>query len=91
MGGALFVFTKENDASIVHNSTMINLNMAEVCKDVGVGKIFYSSSACVYPSYNQEDPNNPMCPENSVKLLSSGDHNLNYSPDSIYGLEKLFF
>ena len=67
MGGAGFVFTGENDSEIMHNSAMINLHMADYGVKRGVKKIFYSSSACMYPAYNQEDPENdehraePMC------------------------------
>ncbi len=56
MGGAGFVFSGENDADIMHNSALINLNMVEACYKAGVKKIFYSSSACMYPEYNQVDP-----------------------------------
>lgn len=81
MGGAGFVFTGENDADIMHNSCMINLNMAEVANKAKVKKIFYSSSACMYPAYNQEDPDNPKCSEDSAYPAA---------PDSEYGWEKLF-
>jgi nucleoside-diphosphate-sugar epimerase len=81
MGGAGYVFTGEHDANIMHNSATINVNMAERCRITGVGKIFYSSSACIYPKYNQEDPNNPKCSENSAYPAL---------PDSEYGWEKLF-
>ncbi len=81
MGGARFVFSGENDADIMHNSALINLNMVEACYKVGVRKIFYSSSACMYPEYNQVDPDNPKCSEDSAYPAS---------PDSEYGWEKLF-
>lgn len=81
MGGAGFVFTGENDADIMHNSALINLNMIEACWRRNVKKIFYSSSACMYPKYNQEDPNNPKCSEDSAYPAM---------PDSEYGWEKLF-
>ncbi|MGC2064304.1 MAG: NAD-dependent epimerase/dehydratase family protein [Thermodesulfovibrionales bacterium] len=81
MGGAGFVFTGENDAAIMHNSAMVNLNMLEACRKTNAGRIFYSSSACVYPAYNQTDPDNPQCSENSVYPAA---------PDSPYGWEKLF-
>jgi GDP-D-mannose 3',5'-epimerase len=81
MGGAGYVFTGEHDADIMHNSATINLNMVERCRITGVGKIFYSSSACIYPKYNQEDPDNPKCSENSAYPAH---------PDSDYGWEKLF-
>ncbi|HEX9974296.1 MAG TPA: NAD-dependent epimerase/dehydratase family protein, partial [bacterium] len=81
MGGAGYIFTGEHDADIMHNSATINLNMLERCRITGVKKIFYSSSACIYPRYNQEDPDNPKCSENSAYPAQ---------PDSEYGWEKLF-
>lgn len=81
MGGAGFVFSGENDADIMHNSALINLNMVEACYKAGVKKIFYSSSACIYPQYNQMDPDNPKCSEDSAYPAA---------PDSEYGWEKLF-
>lgn len=81
MGGAGYVFTGENDANIMHNSALINLNMLEACYRRNVKKIFYSSSACIYPKFNQEDPNNPNCAEDSAYPAF---------PDSEYGWEKLF-
>ena len=66
MGGAGFVFSGENDADIMHNSALINLNMVEACYKAGVKKVFYSSSACMYPEYNQMDPDNPKCSEDSA-------------------------
>ena len=81
MGGAGFVFTGENDADIMHNSGMINLNILDVCHKRNVKRIFYSSSACIYPEYNQMDPDNPNCAEDSAYPAK---------PDSDYGWEKLF-
>ncbi len=81
MGGAGYIFTGENDANVMHNSASINLNMAHYATKAGVKKIFYSSSACIYPAYNQEDPSNPNCAENSAYPAA---------PDSEYGWEKLF-
>ncbi len=81
MGGAGFVFTGEHDSEIMHNSAMINLNMVAICSRVGVKKVFYSSSACVYPKHNQMDPDNPKCSEDSTYPAA---------PDSEYGWEKLF-
>ena len=81
MGGAGFVFTGENDAAIMHNSAMINLNVCEWAVKHGVKKVFYSSSACMYPEYNQMDPDNPKCSEDSAYPAQ---------PDSEYGWEKLF-
>jgi len=81
MGGAGFVFTGDNDADIMHNSALINLNMLEACYRRNIKRIFYSSSACMYPKYNQEDPNNPKCSEDSAYPAY---------PDSEYGWEKLF-
>ena len=81
MGGAGFVFTGEHDADIMHNSGIINLNMLESCYKRNVKRIFYSSSACIYPEYNQMDPDNPKCTEDSAYPAN---------PDSEYGWEKLF-
>jgi len=81
MGGAGFVFTGDNDADIMHNSAVINLNIAELCAKKGIKKIFYSSSACMYPEHNQLDPDNPNCVESSAYPAA---------PDSEYGWEKLF-
>jgi GDP-D-mannose 3',5'-epimerase len=81
MGGAGYLFTGENDADVMHNSAMINLNMVEASRKNNVDKIFYSSSACVYPEYNQMDPDNPKCAEDTVYPAA---------PDSEYGWEKLF-
>ena len=81
MGGAGFVFTGENDAEIMHNSALINLNILEACYKRNVKRIFYSSSACIYPEYNQEDPGNPKTAEDSAYPAQ---------PDSDYGWEKLF-
>ena len=81
MGGAGYIFTGLHDADIMHNSALINLNVVERCHNTGVGKVFYSSSACMYPAYNQEDPSNPKCSEDSAYPAA---------PDSEYGWEKLF-
>lgn len=81
MGGAGYVFTGENDADLMHNSALINLNIVELAKRHNIGKVFYSSSACIYPEYNQLDPDNPKCCEDSVYPAA---------PDSEYGWEKLF-
>ena len=81
MGGAGFVFTGDNDADIMHNSAKINLNMLEASYKRNVKKIFYSSSACIYPEYNQMDPDNPKTSEDSAYPAR---------PDSEYGWEKLF-
>ena len=61
MGGAGYIFTGENDADIMHNSATINLNVADACHKRTIKRVFYSSSACMYPAYNQEDPDNPNC------------------------------
>ena len=81
MGGAGYIFTGEHDADVMHNSAMINLNVADVANKKKVGKVFYSSSACMYPEYNQLDPNNPKTSEDSAYPAN---------PDSEYGWEKLF-
>ena len=87
MGGAGYVFTGENDANIMHNSAMINLNILDCMhklnqeKNTNRTRIFYSSSACIYPEYNQEDPENPKTAEASAYPAQ---------PDSDYGWEKLF-
>lgn len=80
MGGAGFVFSGENDADIMHNSAIINLNVCEWVVKYGVKKVFYSSSACMYPEYNQMDPDNPKTSEDSAYPAN---------PDSEYGWEKL--
>lgn len=81
MGGAGYLFTGDNDAEVMHNSAMINLHMADFGVQRNIAKLFYSSSACVYPEYNQEDPQNPKCGEGTVFPAA---------PDSEYGWEKLF-
>lgn len=81
MGGAGYIFTGEHDADIMHNSASINLNVADRCFKRNIKKVFYSSSACMYPAYNQEDPENPNCREDSAYPAA---------PDSEYGWEKLF-
>ena len=81
MGGAGYIFTGEHDADVMHNSGTINLNMLDACNKRNVKKIFYSSSACIYPEYNQMDPDNPKCSEDSAYPAA---------PDSEYGWEKLF-
>ena len=81
MGGAGYIFTGNNDANVMHNSAMINLNVAEWAVKYKVKRVFYSSSACMYPEHNQLDPNNPNCEESSAYPAN---------PDSEYGWEKLF-
>jgi GDP-D-mannose 3',5'-epimerase len=81
MGGAGYIFTGEHDAAVMHNSATINLNILESGYCAGVQKFFYSSSACMYPAYNQEDPDKPNCSEDSAYPAA---------PDSEYGWEKLF-
>jgi len=81
MGGAGYIFTGEHDADVMHNSAQINLNIADHCIKNKVGRVFYSSSACIYPEYNQLDPDNPNCSEESAYPAD---------PDSEYGWEKLF-
>ena len=81
MGGAGYIFTGEHDAAVMRNSATVNLNMLEFGTAAGVKKFFYSSSACIYPEYNQMDPDNPKCSEESAYPAA---------PDSEYGWEKLF-
>src|ERR1019366_6795362 len=81
MGGAGYIFTGEHDADVMHNSATINLNCLYSGVKAGVRKFFYSSSACVYAEYNQMDPLNPKCSEDSAYPAA---------PDSEYGWEKLF-
>ena len=81
MGGAGYIFTGEHDAAVMHNSALCNLNVLDAAEKAGVQKIFYSSSACMYPEYNQLDPDNPKCSEDSAYPAA---------PDSEYGWEKLF-
>lgn len=81
MGGAGYIFTGENDADIMHNSATINLNVLDACYKRNNKRVFYSSSACMYPEHNQLDPDNPNCAEDSAYPAN---------PDSEYGWEKLF-
>lgn len=81
MGGAGYIFTGDNDADVMSNSALINLNVLREAKEAGAGRLFYSSSACVYPARNQADPLRPECSEDSVYPAE---------PDSDYGWEKLF-
>jgi len=81
MGGYTYINTKEHDADVMHHSCLINLNVLKTCSQFNVKKIFYSSSACVYPEHNQLDPMNPLCSEESAYPAE---------PDSEYGWEKLF-
>jgi nucleoside-diphosphate-sugar epimerase len=81
MGGAGYIFTGEHDADVMHNSATINLNILDTAQRLGTKKVFYSSSACMYPEHNQLDPNNPNCEESSAYPAN---------PDSEYGWEKLF-
>jgi len=79
MGGMGYISC--HDAEIMHNSALININMVEACRIAKVKKVFYSSSACIYPEYNQLDPQNPQCTESSAYPAA---------PDTEYGWEKLF-
>ncbi len=81
MGGAGYIFTGANDAAVMRNSATINLNMLEACRRKRLRRIFYSSSACIYPAHNQDDPETPDCSEASAYPAA---------PDSEYGWEKLF-
>ena len=80
MGGAGYIFTGEHDADVMNNSATINLNILRNIKDYKP-KIFFSSSACMYPEHNQLDPNTPDCREDTAYPAN---------PDSEYGWEKLF-
>ena len=82
MDGACYIFTGDHDADVMHNSAMINLNVAKVASEFeSMPVVFYSSSACMYPEHNQMDPENPNCAEDSAYPAN---------PDSEYGWEKLF-
>lgn len=81
MGGAGFIFTGDNDADVMHNSATINLNVVDICQKKNINRIFYSSSACIYPEHNQLDPTAPVTKEDSAYPAN---------PDSEYGWEKLF-
>ena len=82
MGGAGYIFTGEHDADVMHNSALVNLNVAHaIANHSKHTKVFYSSSACMYPEHNQLDPDNPKCTEDSAYPAN---------PDSEYGWEKLF-
>jgi GDP-D-mannose 3', 5'-epimerase len=81
MGGAGYIFTGDNDADVMHNSATINLNVLHAMRMNNCKKVFYSSSACIYPEHNQLDPDNPNCEESSAYPAA---------PDSEYGWEKLF-
>lgn len=81
MGGAMYIFTGDNDSNVMTSSAAINLNVVRAMMRLGLKKVFYSSSACVYPEHNQMDPDNPNCEESSAYPAN---------PDSEYGWEKLF-
>jgi nucleoside-diphosphate-sugar epimerase len=81
MGGAGYLFSGDNDFNVMHNSALINLNVSQIAIEVGVPKLFFSSSACIYPKYNQQDETHPLCTESSAYPAD---------PDSEYGWEKLF-
>ncbi len=81
MGGAEYIFSGGNDARIMRHSALINLHAADVASRRRVGKVFFSSSACIYPRYNQQNPSSPRCEESSAYPAD---------PDSEYGWEKLF-
>ncbi|MEQ9231666.1 MAG: NAD-dependent epimerase/dehydratase family protein [Cyclobacteriaceae bacterium] len=81
MGGAGYIFTGEHDADVMYNSAMINMNVLNAMIESGNERVFYSSSACIYPKFNQKEPDNPICSEESAYPAE---------PDSEYGWEKLF-
>lgn len=80
MGGANFVFTKENDADIIYESTLINLYTAKYCSINNI-KVLFSSSACAYSEITQTDCLNPNCSEDAIWTGK---------PDSVYGIEKIY-
>jgi len=80
MGGARYIFSGENDANVMHNSALVNLNVVQYSNLANVKRVFYSSSACIYPEHNQMDSNNPNCEESTAYPAN---------PDSDYGWEKL--
>lgn len=80
MGGAGYLFSGDNDFNVVHNSALINLNVSKLAIQQQIGKLFFSSSACIYPKYNQTDPLHPNCKEDTAYPAD---------PDSEYGWEKL--
>jgi nucleoside-diphosphate-sugar epimerase len=80
-GGAGYILTGENDAAVIHNSALVNLNMLEACQREGIRRVFYASSACMYPAYNQDDPEDPNCAEDTAYPAAA---------DSDHGWEKLF-
>ncbi|MBW2638207.1 MAG: NAD-dependent epimerase/dehydratase family protein [Deltaproteobacteria bacterium] len=81
MGGAGYIFTGENDATVMHNSAQINLNVLQCCRIMQASKVLFTSSACIYPKENQTNPDQPNCQESSAYPAN---------PDSDYGWEKLF-
>jgi nucleoside-diphosphate-sugar epimerase len=81
MGGAGYIFTGEHDADLMHNSAAINLNVLSTLVGSENRRIFYASSACIYPEHNQLDPDTPVTREDSAYPAN---------PDSEYGWEKLF-
>ena len=81
MGGAGYIFTGEHDADVMHNSATINLNVLDACRGRAIRKVFFASSACIYPAHNQQAPDRPDCAEDTAYPAA---------PDSEYGWEKLF-
>lgn len=82
MGGALYIFTGDNDSTIMSNNVQINLNLLRFLRQTKQNPhVFYSSSACIYPLHNQLDSANPNCSEDSAYPAN---------PDSEYGWEKLY-
>ena len=81
MGGGGYIFTGAHDAEILRNSALINLNVAEACRQKGARRVFYASSACIYPERIQADANARGLKESDAYPAG---------PDSEYGWEKLF-
>jgi|ERR1700722_6404182 len=80
MGGATYIFTKENDADIIYDNAVMNSHVAKIASELRVGKLFFSSSACAYSEDLQTELNSPALKEDTA---------WHGKPDSVYGIEKL--